>query len=139
MRRLRNFHRTTEPETSVMDLNLLMPWLGAAALILSLGNTINGFFTSGAKKTAADLVTTRSDLTGLIATLTKLVEDQDRRVQAIEIEMKHLPDAKAFVDLRLSISEMSGKMGRMEENQIGVSRTVLRIDNFLMQQGAKAS
>ncbi|WP_258593408.1 DUF2730 family protein [Mesorhizobium sp. AR07] len=119
-----------------MDLNLLMPWLGAAALILSLGNTVNGFFTSGAKQTAKDLTTTKNDLVGLISTLTKLVEDQDRRLQAVEIEMKHLPDAKSFMELRLSISDMAGKMGRLEESQLGVSRTVRRVENFLMKQGA---
>ncbi|UVK47623.1 DUF2730 family protein [Mesorhizobium sp. AR07] len=113
-----------------------MPWLGAAALILSLGNTVNGFFTSGAKQTAKDLTTTKNDLVGLISTLTKLVEDQDRRLQAVEIEMKHLPDAKSFMELRLSISDMAGKMGRLEESQLGVSRTVRRVENFLMKQGA---
>lgn len=122
-----------------MDINQVLPWIVAANTLVVLATALYAFLTSGAKKTATALDQFKSSLDATMQKLGETIAAQDRRIQVLETEMKHLPDAKAFGDLRLAISELAGKVGRMEENQMGVSRTVHRVEDFLMKQGRDAA
>lgn len=108
-----------------MDLQLLMPWLLAATTILNLGTLVYNLMSSSSKKNAAAI----SDLTALMAA-------HGSRIQSLESDMKHLPDAKAVADLRLAISDLGGKIGRMEESQSNSARTINRVEEFLLKQAS---
>lgn len=121
-----------------MDMEDLRSWLGLLALLISVGTSIWMFLTSGAKKTANELAEFKKvdaeEKKAMMTAITAL----GQRTQSLESDMKHLPDAKAVMEMRLSISELSGKIGRMEESQIGVARTVNRVEDFLMKGNAAA-
>lgn len=55
--------------------------------------------------------------------------DQD----AIPCDIKHLPDSKSVMELQLAIEKLAGRLGRIEENQLGMSRTVLQVQELLMK------
>ncbi|MER8439567.1 hypothetical protein NKJ73_23655 [Mesorhizobium sp. M0074] len=120
-----------------MDITPLMPWLVAISTILSLGTTVFTLVTSGAKKTATDLSTHKKETGERYAELEKTLDGHGARIQSIESEMKHLPDATAFMDLRLAVSEIKGDAGKQAEVVNGIARTVHRMENFLLS-GSKS-
>lgn len=121
-----------------MDMENARSWLGLLSLLISVGTSIWLFLTSGAKKTANELAEFRKQDAEEKKKLMEAVAALGQRTQALESDMRHLPDAKAVMDMRLSISELSGKIGRMEESQIGVARTVNRVEDFLLKGNAAA-
>lgn len=99
-------------------------WLGAAALIISLLTSVYAWLTSGAKANTKRLDSIDNQLT-----------EHDRRIQATESELKHLPDKDDVNDLKLAISELRGTVGRLDENMSGISRTVRRVEGYLTKEG----
>nr|WP_298099740.1 hypothetical protein [uncultured Shinella sp.] len=114
----------------------LKDWFGLAALIIAVATSAWNIISSGAKKTASELAEFRKQDAEEKKALMEAVAALGTRTQAIEIGMEHLPDAKAVYELRLALEQLSGKLGRMEENQIGMSRTVLQVQDFLMKGAA---
>jgi hypothetical protein len=43
------------------------------------------------------------------------------------------------MEMRLQISDMAGNIGRMEESQKGVARTINRVEDFLIGKGSAAA
>jgi hypothetical protein len=75
----------------------------------------------------------------------RILAEHEKRLLGIEGEMKHLPAGKDVADLKLAISELSGTVGRLEEQlkgtaarldeQVGsIGRTVHRIDDYLREK-----
>ena len=65
---------------------------------------------------------------------TKLVE-HDRRIQAVESEMKHLPDRDMAHRLELAVEKMSGRLDTMAETLKPIRATTERMNELLMDQG----
>ncbi len=61
----------------------------------------------------------------------------DRRIQKLENEIAHMPGKDEVHGVQVSITAMEGMIGRMEEKVVAVERTVLRIDDYLMNKGDK--
>jgi hypothetical protein len=116
------------------DLEPFKAWATLAALLISLGSSIWMMISSPSKKMASELDAYRTKTDAKIDALSEAVVALGGRTQAIEGEMKHLPDAKAFMEMRMAIADLSGKLGRMEENQLSTSRTVLQVQDFLMKR-----
>ncbi|WP_417691531.1 DUF2730 family protein [Roseibium sp.] len=98
-------------------------WASLLAVLLSIGALVHSWITSKAKVNAEHLKVVDE----------KLI-DQDRRVQAIEGELKHLPGKDDVNDLKLSIAELRGTIGRLDESLSGISRTVRRVEGFLLKE-----
>lgn len=98
--------------------------LGAAALVISLLTSVYAWITSKAKANGEHLKTVDA----------KLI-DLDRRVQAMESELKHLPDKDDVNELKLALAELRGTVSTLNESLSGVSRTVRRVEGFLMKEG----
>ena len=118
------------------EMEPLKAWFSLAAVVISVATSIWMFFQAPSKKTATDLQVLDARVSGEMKTLLEAVSAIASRTQTLESELKHLPDAKAFMEMRLAISELSGKLGRMEESQISTSRTVLQVQDFLMKSNA---
>lgn len=114
----------------------LKEWFSLVAVIIAVGTSIWNIISSGSKKTAGDLVEFQKKDAAEKKALMEAVQALGARTQALEIGMEHLPDAKAVYELRLALEQLSGKLGRMEENQLGMSRTVLQVQDFLMKGAA---
>ncbi|QFS97574.1 hypothetical protein FIV06_09085 [Labrenzia sp. THAF191b] len=101
----------------------LKEWLGVVALAISLLTSVYAWITSKAKANAEHLK----------AVDAKLV-DLDRRVQSIESELKHLPNKDDVNELKLAMAQLDGTVGRLDESLSGISRTVRRVEGFLMKE-----
>ena len=102
----------------------LRDWLSVAALILSLGGAVYAWLTSRAKGNSEHLKAVDAKLT-----------DHDRRIQAAESELQHLPAKDDVMELKIAIAELRGSVGRLDESMAGVSRTVHRVEDYLMKEG----
>ena len=109
-----------------MDLNLLMPWLGALALLISLGTSIHTFVMSGSKQVG-----------GQLKVAEKTLIDHDRRIQAIESEMKHLPDREMAHKLEIAMERIAGRLDTMDERLRPIAATNHRLHELLLEQAQK--
>lgn len=103
-----------------MDLNALMPWLGAIALIISVGTTITTFLTSGSKENS------------------KTIADHERRIQAIEMEIKHLPEQGMVHALQLTLKDIQIEMASIKAATEQSTRTSRRVEEYLLGKGTAA-
>ncbi|MES5046500.1 DUF2730 family protein [Rhizobium nepotum] len=122
-----------------MDMENIRSWLGLVSLVISVGATIWLWLTSGAKKTASDLAEFRRQDAEEKKTMMAAITALGQRTQTLESELKHLPNAKDVMEMRLQISDMAGNIGRMEESQKGVARTINRVEDFLIGKGSAAA
>lgn len=102
----------------------LKEWLGLAALAISVGGFIYAWLTSRSKVNAEHLKSVDATLS-----------NHALRIQAIEGELKHLPAKDDVTDLKLALAQLGGTVGRLDESLNGISRTVRRVEDFLMREG----
>lgn len=100
-------------------------YLGLALAVIALLGHAKGYFSSGERQIKTDLDAAKN----------KLIE-HDRRIQAAEAELKHLPDKDTVNDLRLTLAQLQGTVTALSESMGSVSRTVHRIDDWLREKNA---
>lgn len=110
-------------DTAAVDTNFIS-WLALAAAAISNGLTVWNFVQSPSR--AANTA---------IAKLAELVTGQEKRIQSLEGELKHLPSKDAVTDLRIALAKIEGTVGRLEERLRPISNTVEHIDTFLRERG----
>jgi predicted nucleic acid-binding Zn-ribbon protein len=76
------------------------------------------------------LATARTNAEAL-GTIGSKVEHNDKRITALESELKHLPDKDAVNDLKLAVVDLKGTIKAMDAQLAGLSRTVSNIDGYL--------
>ena len=114
-----------------MDMQFLKDWSGLLATGISIGGVLFAWLTAGSKKNSEDLKAVNDD----VKKVNVSIDQVETRLTKIEAEMKHLPDEKALMALKLDITEMKGSFGRMEESISGITRTVHRVEDYLLQKG----
>jgi len=124
LHRLRHLRRAARQEFRLMDISIIGPWLAAANTALTLGVGVYAIMTRGSKDNAVALKRSNERL-----------GEAERRIQALEAEMKHLPDAKDVTELKLAISEMRGSMNVQAAETSSVLRTVQRLEGYLLEKG----
>lgn len=106
-----------------MDISIIGPWFAAANTALTLGVGLYAIMTRGSKDNAQEL-----------KRLEKRLDDSERNIQAIQNDLKHLPDAQDVTDLKLAVTEMRGTIGIQAEVMSRVDRTVQRLDDYLREK-----
>ena len=66
----------------------------------------------------------------------KLIE-HDRRIQAVEGELKHVPDRDMAHRLELAFEKMSGRLDTMAETLKPIRATTERMNTLLLEQANK--
>lgn len=107
-----------------MDVQFFKDWGGVVATFISIGGFFYAWLTAGSKTNAAELDKLEARMASVETKLTK-----------IETDMEHLPDEKALTDLKLELADMRGSFGRMEESVSAISRTVHRVEEYLLKKG----
>ncbi|WP_339745613.1 DUF2730 family protein [uncultured Maricaulis sp.] len=98
-------------------------WAGVVATLLSIGSIVYTWLSATGQANKAKI---RVHGEALI--------DHDRRIQAIEGELKHLPSKEDVAEVKLALSELGGRLGRIEESGQGTSRAVRRIEEYLLKE-----
>ncbi|MFQ6186437.1 hypothetical protein ACLMJV_31675 [Sinorhizobium meliloti] len=119
-----------------MEMETAKSWLSFASLIISVGSTIWMFMSSASKRTATDVSDFKKQDAVEKKALRDFLQALTTRTQSLESDIKHLPDSRSVMELQLAIEKLAGRLGRIEENQLGMSRTVLQVQEFLMKGAA---
>lgn len=106
-----------------MDFDTLVKWMGVVGGLLGIVNIAWTLVGKGSKGIVDKLEKNRVDLI-----------DHDRRIQALESELKHIPSAAAFTDLRVAVTKLEGHLSRLDDAVGRVSATVRSIDNYLRDE-----
>lgn len=134
----------------------------AGPIAISVAGAIYSYFASrrqadekklvalGERMEKADLqLTAAAYNTTALTTLDVTVDQHEKRLLQLEGELKHMPGKQDVSDLKLAISELSGTVGRLEEQLKGsvgrldeavgsIGRTVHRIDDYLREEGKRS-
>lgn len=101
-------------------------YVGLALAIIALLGHAKGYFSSGEKTLTARVEKAE----------TKLVE-YDRRIQAVEGEMKHLPNRETAHKLELALAQMNGRLDTMTATLEPIRATTDRLNELLVEQARK--
>ncbi|TCP88931.1 hypothetical protein C8J31_102100 [Rhizobium sp. PP-CC-2G-626] len=115
----------------------LRDWLSLIAIVISIAGTIWMWISAPSKKTNADLEVLRKvtaeEIKVLITSLTELA----RRTQALEGEMKHMPDRDMAHRLELTMEKISGRLDTLDERVKPIAATSVRLQEYLLEQAEK--
>ena len=75
-----------------MEITAIVPWLSAAALLISIITAVNTFVNAGAKANSAKLA------------------NHEARLTTLEGEVKHLPNRNQAHRLELAVEKLSGRI-----------------------------
>ncbi|MFK5980863.1 MAG: DUF2730 family protein [Rhizobiaceae bacterium] len=106
-----------------MDVVLFQKTLSAVSILISLGVLFYAWFTARSKVNEEHLKSV--DL---------ILDDHKTRIQEMEGELKHLPGKDDVTDLKLTISELKGVVGRMDESMKNVQRGMNNVTEFLLKE-----
>lgn len=109
-----------------MEFGILKDFFGLIAIAISLGTGAYAFMTSKSRVNEEHLK--RVD---------ERLSDHDNQITSIKNDLKHLPGTDDVTELKLGLVELKGTVGRLEENMGSTSRTVHRMEEFLMSNGSK--
>lgn len=107
-------------DVAAVDIDTINRFLGAIAFGISIVTAIGVWIGAPGKKVAASLDKVWEALKG-----------HDRRIQAVEDEMKHLPTSDEFAELQIAVTRVQGDTKRIEETLGRVDHVVNRIDDYL--------
>ncbi|MCY1667867.1 DUF2730 family protein [Rhizobium sp. SL86] len=99
-------------------------YLGLALAIIALLGHAKGYFSSGEKT-----LTARMDQSEK-----KLVE-HDRRIQAVEGDMKHLPNKDTVNKLQVDMTDLKGQIALIAKSSDATERATRRVEEFLLKHG----
>lgn len=118
----------------------IIQWLTLALSSVALLGVLKGFFSSGEKQLEADIKTGRDEIAllgkDIEAHETKLIS-HDRRIQAIEGEMRHLPDRESQHRLELALEKVNGRLDTLNETLKPIKATNERMNQLLVETAGK--
>ncbi|MGX1259811.1 DUF2730 family protein [Sinorhizobium fredii] len=101
-------------------------YLGLALAVIALLGHAKGYFSSGEK-----------DLTSRTEKVESKLVEHDRRIQAVEAELKHIPDRDTAHRLELTMEKISGRLDTLDERLKPIAATNARLQEFLLEQATK--
>lgn len=120
-------------------MEFVQQWLGLVALVISIGGTFYAWLTAGSKANTKKLDAMEGVLAGKagggdLDQLEDKVTEHDRRIQAVEAEVKHLPDKDSVHRLEVALEQMNTKIASMAASAEATERTARRVEQFLMER-----
>lgn len=123
---------------TTLDLAPVLAWIIASMTVLNFAILIKGLLSAGEKK-----------LEERIGKLEATAKNQDRRVQTIESDMKHLPDKETTHRIEMTMltivgrldkqdATLEGRFGSMDEKLKPIQAIGERLNDVLIDQMKKA-
>ncbi|MGN6777586.1 DUF2730 family protein [Rhizobium sp.] len=109
-----------------MDIQTFVIWSTAILSVVSILGHLKTFFGSGE-------ATNSKTLEGHGR---KLI-DLDRRVQKVENDLTHMPDAETAHRLEITLERIAGRLDTMDERIKPIAATNLRLQDYLLEHGDK--
>ncbi|MDQ0454703.1 DUF2730 family protein [Rhizobium paknamense] len=109
----------------ILDLTAIASFIAVALSGLNLLALIRNMLSSGERK-----------LDERITKVEGTLIEHDRRVQAVEGELKHMPDKETVQKLQLDMAEMKAQLTAMVKATEATERATRRVEDFLLKRGA---
>ena len=109
-----------------MDIAPIMQWLSLILAAIALMAHAKNFFGSDGKEATKD-----------IKVIQEVLSAQDRRLQEVENEIRHLPDRDSQHRVELALAEMNGRFAALEEKLKPIASTSERLHQLLLDQAKK--
>jgi hypothetical protein len=116
-----------------MTAEEMKSWLAVILGALALLGHLKGYFSSGEKKLENDLKEAKID----IEEVGDRLDDHERRVQALENEMRHLPDRESQYRIEKQLVEVSGRIDVLAESLKPIKANNELITELLKMQATK--
>ncbi|MBX8802510.1 DUF2730 family protein [Ochrobactrum sp. MR28] len=120
-------------EAALMNLEPFVPWLAFILSFSALATNVWSVFTSPSRRNAEEIGKIKTDQAA-----------QDRRIQTVEAELKHVPDSKTIHKLELLLEKLNGRLdsidGRfdtVDEKLKPIQSATERMNDALLAQGRK--
>ena len=123
------------------------PWLGMAALIISLAGSVYAWLTSrsAANTERLDKLESRireqqeklqrvGDNVARLNDIEQRLTHHSERLQNVENDMQHIPDRESQHRVELALAEMNGRFSTLEEKLKPIASTSQRLGEFLLEQ-----
>lgn len=107
-----------------MDVQFLKDWGGVFSTFMGIGAVVYTWLTVGSKNNSEQL-----------KAVDQRLDHVEERLTKIEVVVEHLPDEKAITALKVELLEMKASFGRIEESVSGITRTVHRVEEYLLRRG----
>lgn len=124
-----------------MDVVVAKDILIGIAAVLAAGLAIWNFFQSPSKKNEGEIVTLRSSIDLLrreAAAECKVIDDKvdgvDRRVAALEIAIKYVPDKESTHQLEVKLTQVSGQIDTLSSKLESVEHLSRRLQNMMISK-----
>lgn len=100
-----------------MEITTILPYLTAASILISIGTAVSVFVKADAKANGRTLA------------------DHEKRIQAVETELRHLPDRAMVHDLQLTLKDIQIEMASIKAATEQSTRTSRRVEEYLLKKG----
>ena len=108
-----------------MTASEISQYLGLALAVIALLAHAKSFFSSGEKTLSARMDKAES----------KLIQD-DRRIQAMENELRHLPDKDTVNKLQIDMTDLKGQIAIIAKSSDATERATRRVEEFLLRHNS---
>ncbi|WP_245446288.1 DUF2730 family protein [Metarhizobium album] len=115
----------------------IIPWVSGAISIITLLTLVKNMLSSGEKALAERVSKSEQEANARLAKVEQKAIEYDRRIQAIESDMKHLPDRDAVHQLQVTMERIGGRLDTMDERLKPIAATNHRLQEFLLEQAQK--
>ena len=126
------------PKEETVDIETARNWAIAGSAVISTISIILVWVRAPGEKVQASIAqaiakveSVRSEVMGKLDRAQAGAKEHDRRIQAVENELKHLPTGEEFADLQVAMARVEGDVKRIEEGVGTITRVVNRIDDHM--------
>jgi predicted nucleic acid-binding Zn-ribbon protein len=116
---------------------VLAPWISLTLSVIALLSIVYGWFTSGEKAVAADLTAHKEAVSKGVKEVGETVSDLERRVQALEGELRHLPDREQAHRMEIALEKLNGRIDNLATKLDPVSAIADRWQELILEQAKK--
>lgn len=127
-----------------MDWDQIIKYVTGALAILAILGQAKTHFSSGEKQLSKEIEELKKLITDgnaefkiQMASLTANLTEHDRRIQALEGELKHLPDRDTAHRLELAMEKISGRLDTLDAKMQPIAATNERMNELLVEQARK--
>jgi len=109
-----------------MNLESLKEWGGALAVVFSIGGIIYSWLTRRSKENTETIKTMGENLSERLAVIEKKLVSDDRRIQHLEDNFKHLPTKEQISELKVALTQVSTTVD-------STNRTITRMESDIRE------
>lgn len=90
-----------------MNADIIKEWGGAMAVFLSTGGIIYAWLTRRSKENTETIARMGAELSSRLKVIEKKLVADDRRIQRLEDDSKHLPTREQISELKVALAQVS--------------------------------